>query len=170
MALVVICSPLRNDDPDEVERNRVYAREAMRNSMLRGEAPFVSHLLYPQILEDSIPEERAAAKIATEQVIMRADRLAVYIDRGISDGMREEIRVASVSNTRVVFRTMKKPSEDLPFARQAQGKPINLEDFENAQSETDAESGPASAAAKTGADADGEDSGDGATIIPLRRS
>lgn len=39
-------------------RNRGYARRCLRDSVLRGEAPLVSHLLYTQALDDADPYER----------------------------------------------------------------------------------------------------------------
>jgi hypothetical protein len=53
---VILESPYAGD----VEANMRYARAAMRDSLMRGEAPFASHLLYTQegVLLDSVPEER----------------------------------------------------------------------------------------------------------------
>lgn len=41
---VIIESPFAG----EVEENIKYARQCLRDSILRGEVPFVSHLLYTQ--------------------------------------------------------------------------------------------------------------------------
>lgn len=83
--LVIIESPYAGD----VEANVAYARAAMRDSILRGENPIASHLLYtqPGILNDDIPEERErgiAAGLAWRAV---ADLAVFYIDRGWSGGM-----------------------------------------------------------------------------------
>lgn len=85
MTLVILESPYAGD----VERNIEYARMCVRDSLLRGEAPIASHLLYTQtgILDDDIPQERqlgidaglAWKKVATKQVF--------YIDYGYSKGM-----------------------------------------------------------------------------------
>jgi hypothetical protein len=48
MKTVLIESPYAGD----VERNERYARDAMRDCLIRGEAPFASHLLYTQVLND----------------------------------------------------------------------------------------------------------------------
>lgn len=42
----------------DVARNRMYARRAMLDCLRHGEAPFASHLLYTQVLDDTIPEDR----------------------------------------------------------------------------------------------------------------
>jgi len=83
--LVIIESPYAGD----VEANVAYARAAMRDSLMRGEHPIASHLLYtqPGILDDNIPEERKrgiASGLAWRAV---ADKAVFYTDRGWSDGM-----------------------------------------------------------------------------------
>jgi hypothetical protein len=52
--LVIIESPLAGD----FERNIRYARWCMFDCLMRGEAPFASHLLYPQCLDDRDPGHR----------------------------------------------------------------------------------------------------------------
>ena len=56
MTLVIIESSFAGD----MERNIKYARRCMRDSLIRGEFPFASHLLYTQegILDDTKPDER----------------------------------------------------------------------------------------------------------------
>lgn len=84
-ALIIIESPYAGD----IQANVVYARACMRDSIMRGEHPIASHLLYtqPGILRDDIPEERQRgidAGLAWRKV---ADRAVFYIDRGWSAGM-----------------------------------------------------------------------------------
>lgn len=72
-----------------VERNVAYARAAMRDSLLRGEQPFASHLIYtqPGVLNDNFLHER---KLGIESGFAwgeRADLIAFYTDLGWSDGM-----------------------------------------------------------------------------------
>ncbi len=56
MRRVIIESPYAGD----VETNVRYARACVRDSLLHGEAPIASHLLYTQegVLRDEVPEER----------------------------------------------------------------------------------------------------------------
>ncbi|GEM_PF-6649561 len=56
---VIIESPFKGETPVEEADNIAYAREAMRDSLYRGEAPFASHLLYPQALDDGDERERS---------------------------------------------------------------------------------------------------------------
>jgi hypothetical protein len=53
---VIIESPYAGD----VDANLIYARECLRDSLKRGEAPLASHALYTQegVLNDDDPDER----------------------------------------------------------------------------------------------------------------
>src|SRR5690606_40243334 len=55
--LVIVESPYAAKEFFDRVRNQDYARAALRDSLLRGEAPFASHLLYTQagVLDDDIP-------------------------------------------------------------------------------------------------------------------
>lgn len=80
---VIIESPYRGD----IRLNKAYACLAMLDSIMRGEAPFASHLLYTQMLDDNDPHERGlgiALGFAWHGV---ADLIAYYIDLGMSEGM-----------------------------------------------------------------------------------
>jgi hypothetical protein len=84
--LVIVESPYAGD----IERNVRYARAAVRDCVLKGEAPIASHLLFtqPGILDDDVPEERAlgiAAGLAWKHV---ADSHVFYVDLGWSRGMQ----------------------------------------------------------------------------------
>jgi hypothetical protein len=86
MKLVIIESPYAGD----IEANTLYARQCMRHSVMRGEAPIASHLLYtqPDILDEHNPEERALgikAGLAWRRV---AELHVFYTDRGWSSGMK----------------------------------------------------------------------------------
>lgn len=86
--LVVIESPYAG----EVEKNVVYARRCMMDSLLRGEAPFASHLLYTQILDDNVPSDRSLGIGAGWEWHRVADLIVFYTDRGWSRGMIEAFR------------------------------------------------------------------------------
>ena len=86
---VVIESPFAARPDWSVESNIDYARQCMRNSILRGEAPIASHLLYtqPGILDDNIPEERALG-IECGLIWAQVGSFSVfYTDHGWSSGM-----------------------------------------------------------------------------------
>ena len=104
MRLVIIESPFAGD----VEANTLYARQCVRDSLLRGEAPIASHLLYtqPGILDDEVPAERAQGIDAGLAWRAVAEASVVYTDRGISTGMAYGIAAAEAAGVPVEYRTL----------------------------------------------------------------
>ena len=91
MTLVVIESPYSGKYR---EANVAYARRALRDSIDRGEAPFASHLLYPQVLDDT---KRKLRRLGLSRAFLwyeQAELMAVYMDLGTSAGMTEGLQVA----------------------------------------------------------------------------
>lgn len=105
---VIIESPLAGPTADVVRRNVDYARRCLRDSLMRGEAPFASHLLYaqPGVLDDKNAEERALGIGAGFVWGEVADLVAVYIDRGMSPGMHTGIDVAMERGTTITYRSL----------------------------------------------------------------
>lgn len=104
MKLVIIESPYAGD----VQRNIKYARECLKDSLLRGEAPIASHLLYTQkdVLNDDLPKERKLgidAGLAWKKV---ADLHVFYIDFGMSTGMKYASDYAKDQNIKIEYRTL----------------------------------------------------------------
>lgn len=87
---VCVETPLRGD----TARNVLYADACMLDCLQRGEAPFLGHLLYPRVLNDADPHDRARGIEAHLAWLRRADFIAVYSDLGITDGMRQAIDLA----------------------------------------------------------------------------
>jgi hypothetical protein len=89
MRLVMLESPFRHAHQSEMAENILYARAAMKDSLMRGEAPLASHLLYPQpgILSDADPKERQHGIDAGLAWGAIADCHVFYTDRGWSPGM-----------------------------------------------------------------------------------
>lgn len=101
---VILESPFAGD----VERNISYARACVRDSVLRGESPVASHLLFtqPGVLDDDKPDERQLgidAGLAWRSV---ADATVVYTDHGISRGMEYGIAAAKDAGLPVEFRSI----------------------------------------------------------------
>lgn len=107
MRLVVLESPYAG----EVALNVAYARAAMRDSLLRGEAPIASHLLYTQdgILDDLVPEERVRGIEAGLLWGALATASVVYVDRGFSGGMIQGIERARKEGRPVSYRVLGAP-------------------------------------------------------------
>lgn len=87
-------------------RNDAYLRACILDALRRGEAPFASHALYTQVLDDTIPEERAQGIEAGLAWGARAEVSAVYVDLGISGGMRLGIERAKAEGRTVEMRTV----------------------------------------------------------------
>lgn len=101
MILTIIESPFAG----EIDLNIRFARRALRDSLLRGEAPIASHLLYtqPEVLSDHYPEERQLGIACGLAWLKHADRHAFYTDRGWSNGMLSALYESSVSHLTEVF-------------------------------------------------------------------
>ena len=83
---VILESPYAGD----IETNMAYARAALRDSLMRGEAPIASHLLYTQegVLDDTIPNERRLGIDAGHAWLDVAEAVVFYVNLGMSPGMK----------------------------------------------------------------------------------
>ena len=90
MKNVILESPYAGQRKANVE----YAKECMRDSLKRGEAPLASHLLYTQegILDDLVPEEREIGISAGLSWLAKAELHVFYVDLGISPGMQAALK------------------------------------------------------------------------------
>lgn len=102
MKTVVIESPFAGDTIEQVDRHLEYAQAAMLDCLQRGEAPFASHLLYTQVLDDNEDEQRGLGMIAGFTWGACADLVVVYQDLGLSPGM-----VAGIT----LYESLKMPIE-----------------------------------------------------------
>jgi hypothetical protein len=81
--LIAIESPCAGD----FVRNRRYALWAVYDAYKRGDAAYASHLFYTQVLDDTVPDERAFGIAAGLAWAARADMRVFYIDLEWSSGM-----------------------------------------------------------------------------------
>lgn len=101
--LAIIESPLRGATPALRSRNLRYARRALQWAIIRRHiygTPLAGHLLYPQVLDDSVPGERQLGlemhlSFIEAAALTGPSHLLVFIDHGISDGMYEAIKLVS---------------------------------------------------------------------------
>lgn len=108
MKLVIIESPYAGD----IEANTIYARKCLMDSLRRGEAPLASHLLYPQVLIEDIPEERQwgiDAGLAWRSV---CDYAIFYVDKGWSNGMKVALKTYVSEYKAVKVRRLDMPDVD----------------------------------------------------------
>ncbi|MDN5819127.1 MAG: hypothetical protein L0H36_01145 [bacterium] len=99
-------SPFGAETAEDVLRNVAYAYIGMRDSLLRGEAPFASHLLYTQMLDDQDKLEREIGIEAGLEIGKWAVRTVVYEDLGISRGMHYGIENANKLSRPVEYRRL----------------------------------------------------------------
>lgn len=107
MKKVIIESPYKGSFK-EIERNENYARQCLKDSLNRGEAPFASHLLYTQVLSDHDLKQRNQGINAGYHWGSKADFVAVYIDYGISAGMADAIEYYDKKGMEIVYRNIGK--------------------------------------------------------------
>lgn len=108
MRLVILESPYGNPDPAVVEENVRYARACMADCLRRGEAPYASHLLYtqPGVLDDNVPEERTLGIEAGLAWGECAEATVVYMDRGVTVGMKKGVDRAIAARRPVEYREL----------------------------------------------------------------
>lgn len=108
MKLVIVESPFAGKTEAEVEANVAYARLAMRDCLLRGEAPYASHLLYtqPGVLDDNVSDQRTLGIEAGLAWGARSEATVIYTDRGISRGMQTGVDRAFLEGRPVEYRSL----------------------------------------------------------------
>lgn len=106
MKHVILESPYAGKDSRERARNVAYARKCLRHSLLCGESPLASHLLYtqPGVLNDGDEADRHVGLEAGWAWYEKADLCVVYADYGISQGMVEGMNRASRYGVKIEFR------------------------------------------------------------------
>lgn len=109
---VTIESPYAGD----IAKNEAYARAAMRDCLLRGEAPFASHLLYtqPGVLDDTQSAQRRLGIEAGLVFARKTGKTVVYGDLGITQGMEEGIARAKNAGRPVEIRSLSGWSPEAP--------------------------------------------------------
>jgi len=105
---VQIESPYKGDTPDKLQVNIEYAKKCLLDSLNRNEAPFASHLLYTQVLDDNKAQERKLWIEAGWTYLLNADKVAVYLDRGLSSWMIGAIQLAENNDIPVEKRYIEK--------------------------------------------------------------
>jgi hypothetical protein len=114
MKRVVIESPFAgtseniNIRDEETRRNIKYARACVTDSLRKEEAPYASHLFFPQpgILDDNISEDRMRGIDAGLEITKDFDLTAVYSDFGISKGMTYGIDRAKKIGRSIEYRVL----------------------------------------------------------------
>jgi len=100
---VVIESPYAGD----IDMNMEYLADAIRDCVLRGEAPYASHLMMTKALDDDVPAERETGIACGHMWAAIADKVVVYEDLGISPGMRASIVAHKSAGRKIEMRSLK---------------------------------------------------------------
>lgn len=108
MTKVFVESPYKGD----TYANRIYLRRAMMDCIGRGETPFASHLIYTQILDDDIPEERTLGISLGEPWRESSNFTVFYVDYGMSGGMIKALETCKIKGIDVKFRTIGENEEE----------------------------------------------------------
>lgn len=87
---VYVISPYAGDTDANAEAAKRYCRYVIKKRCI----PVASHLLYPRILKDDDPNERELGLMFGFSLLAVCDEVWVFSERGISEGMRQEIHEA----------------------------------------------------------------------------
>jgi hypothetical protein len=99
--LVYICSPYRGDTEKNTEKARKYSRFAVESKAI----PMTPHLLYPQFMDDSNPEERYLATHVINYVLIGKCQEVWVFGEDISEGMGREIALAEKRRMKIRYFT-----------------------------------------------------------------
>lgn len=102
MRRVIVESPYAGN----IALNIEYAKAAMLDCLGRGEAPFASHALYTQVLNDDVPDQRQFGIDAGLAWGAVAHATVVYTDLGVSHGMAQGIGHAISMGRPVEYRSL----------------------------------------------------------------
>lgn len=98
--IVYICSPYAGDIEENVKAARVYSRFAVD----KGFIPVAPHLLFPQFLDDTNPQERELGLFFGNALMSKCSEVWVF-GSVISPGMQTEIKRARWKNYRLRYFT-----------------------------------------------------------------
>ena len=98
--LVYICSPFSG----KVKKNKRKARKYCRFALEQHTIPFAPHLLFPQFMDDSSPEERQLAMFMNMIMLGHCEELWVF-GENITSGMKQEIHKAERKHMKIRYFT-----------------------------------------------------------------
>lgn len=98
--IIYICSPYAGDVDKNVKAAQRYSRFAVN----KGFIPIAPHLLFPQFLNDGIPEERQLGLLFGNALMSKCTEVWVF-GSTISSGMAAEIKRAKWKNYRLRYFT-----------------------------------------------------------------
>jgi hypothetical protein len=91
---VFLCSPLAAREGRSMEDNVLLARKLCKAIADMGHAVFAPHLFYPQFMSEASERDKGIG--FGKEWLSVADEIWVYDRLGISEGMRQELKYASL--------------------------------------------------------------------------
>lgn len=104
--LVILETPFAALSYEDIAKNLDYTRRCARHCLDVGDAPFASHLIYTQALDDTIPSLRTLGIEAGLLWGSQASASVVYTDLGITPGMEKGMARAIKEGREVEERTL----------------------------------------------------------------
>lgn len=98
MKKIFVCSPLRGQFTENIEKAKYYCHRVME----LGHLPFAPHIYFTQFLDDSIENERVSGIAMGIEMLKLFDEVWVFGDR-ISEGMQAEIDMAKQLNMEIKY-------------------------------------------------------------------
>lgn len=99
--LVFICSPYAGDVEHNVEATRKYCKFAVANNAI----PVAPHLLYPQILDDTDPQERNLGLFFGKVLMDKCLEVWIFSDGEYTPGMKAEYEHAVRKGRKIRYFT-----------------------------------------------------------------
>jgi hypothetical protein len=94
MKLIYVCSPFRANGTTTQEEHVAYARKACAYVVSTGNVPIAPHLLFPQFMDDNVPEQRKLAIKMNKRLLEMCDALWLFAEVSggkPSEGMKKEV-------------------------------------------------------------------------------
>lgn len=106
---VFLAAPAPHDGPGETAQLAAYTRMCVRHSTLtKGESPLSGPLVFghDDILDRNIPAHRRIGIEAALAWLEHAEMVVVYIDRGVTQPMREAMDLAATMGKPIEVRRL----------------------------------------------------------------
>lgn len=104
MKTAYISSPYRGDTEKEETEHVAYAISLLEYVLASGRiAPIVPHLYFPQVLDDSLQNDREIALKCAQHLLKGCNMMICGARYGISEGMHKEIEIALEMNIPIIW-------------------------------------------------------------------
>lgn len=105
MKLAIIEAPFNCPEMDE-KKYKWYMSLCIKDCFDRGESPFSADSFYHQFLDAKVLTQRTKAISAGLEWARYADVVAFYIDFGISEAMKDRMKIYKAQHKKIECRTL----------------------------------------------------------------